>query len=82
MTKEKFMAETNKPVFTMRHYNRIHALIKKQINEHKKDCTLKNGIPVSENDLYFLIGMERLHDELGNMFKKDNPKFKPELWQL
>ena len=71
-----------KPVFTMRHYNRIKALIKKQIDTHKKDCNLKNGIPISDNDLYYLVGIESIHAELGAMFEKDNPKFKPELWKL
>ena len=66
----------------MRHYNPIHALIKKKINSHIKDCNTKNGIPISDNDLYYLVGMERIHEELGTMFQKDNPKFKPELWKL
>lgn len=68
--------------FTMRHYNPIHELIKKQIDSHKKDCNLKNGIPISDNDLCYLIGMQNLHEELGKMFEKDNPNFKPELWEL
>jgi len=72
----------SKPVFTMKHYNAIHALIKKQINEHKKDCNLINGVPISDTDLYYLVGIQRIHDELGKLFEKDNPKFKSDLWDL
>ena len=68
---------TTKPVFTMRHYNRIHALIKSNIDGFKADSNM-----ISVEDLMYIAGMEVLHDELGAMFEKDNPKFKPELWKL
>ena len=63
--------------FTMRHYNKIHALIKSNIDGFKADSNM-----ISLEDLNYVAGMEVLHDELGAMFKKDNPKFKPELWKL
>ena len=34
------------------------------------------------NALYYLIGIQSLHEALGKMFEKDNPNFKPELWEL
>ena len=63
--------------FTMRHYNPIHALIKSNIDGFKADSNM-----ISLEDLMYIAGMEVLHDELGKMFKKDNPKFKPEMWKL
>ena len=73
---------TNKAKFTMRHYNAIHAVIKKEIAGHKQDCNLINGVPVNDNDLYYLIGVERIHDKLGKLFAEDNPNFKAKLWEL
>jgi hypothetical protein len=61
----------------MRHYNPIHALIKSTIDGFKADSNM-----ISLEDLNYVAGMEVLHAELGAMFKKDNPKFKPELWEL
>ena len=63
--------------FTMRHYNPIHALIKSNIDGFKADSNM-----ISLEDLMYIAGMEVLHDELGKMFQKDNPKFKPEMWKL
>ena len=74
--------KTNKAKFTMRHYNAIHSLIKDTIANHKQDCNLINGVPVNDNDLYYLIGIERIHDKLGELFANDNPKFKSKLWEL
>ena len=68
---------TTKPVFTMRHYQRIKDLIKSNIDGFKADSNM-----ISVEDLMYIAGMEVLHDELGTMFKKDNPKFKTELWKL
>ena len=63
--------------FTMRHYNKIHALIKSNIDGFKADSNM-----ISDEDISYIAGMEVLHDELGIMFQKDNAKFKPELWKL
>jgi hypothetical protein len=64
--------------FTMRHYNPIHALIKSTIDGFKADSNM-----ISDEDISYIAGMQVLHDELGAMFKEDNPtKFKPELWKL
>ena len=68
---------TTKPVFTMRHYQRIKDLIKSNIDGFKADSNM-----ISLEDLNYIAGMEVLHAELGAMFEKDNPKFKPELWSL
>ena len=72
----------NNPKFTMKHYNAIHSLIKDTIADHKQDCNLINGVPVNDNDLYYLIGIERIHDKLGKLFADDNPNFKAKLWAL
>ena len=77
MTKEKFMAETNKPVFTMRHYNRIHELIKSTIEDFENDSNM-----ISLQDVSYIAGMHTIHAELGAMFQKDNAKFKSQLWEL
>ena len=74
--------KTNKAKFTMRHYNAIHAVIKNEIKEHKQNCNLINGVPVSNEDMYYLIGMKCIHEKLGELFANDNPKFKAELWDL
>jgi len=68
--------------FTARHYNAIKEVIVKSIIDHKNDCNLKNGIPINDNDLYVIVGMQSIHDELGKLFKKDNPKFKQGIWDL
>ena len=68
---------TNKPKFTMRHYNAIHEVIKQNIDGFKADSNM-----ISESDIAYIAGMEVLHDELGKLFAGDNPKFKASLWAL
>ena len=67
----------SKPVFTMRHYNRIHNVIKTSIESFKNDSTM-----ISDEDIYYIAGMRTIHDNLGKLFEKDNPKFKSNLWEL
>ena len=74
--------KTNKAKFTMRHYNAIHAVIKQNIAEFKQDCNCINGVPISNEDLYYLAGIENVHNELGKLFADDNPNFKANLWAL
>ena len=66
----------------MKHYNPIHAVIKKEVKAHLNSCTLKNGVPVSNEDMYYLIGMKCIHEKLGELFANDNPNFKGKLWEL
>ena len=73
---------TNKAKFTMRHYNAIHALIKQNIAEFKQDCNCINGVPISDENLYYLAGIENVHRALGKLFADDNPNFKAKLWEL
>ena len=68
---------TNKPVFTMRHYNRIHALIKSTVDGFEADSNM-----ISNEDISYIAGMHTIHAELGAMFQKDNAKFKSNLWEL
>ena len=63
--------------FTMHHYNKIHALIKSNIDGFKADSNM-----ISNEDVSYVAGMQVLHDQLGAMFQKDNPNFKPELWKI
>ena len=63
--------------FTMRHYNRIHELIKSTIQGFESDSNM-----ISDEDINYVAGMHTIHNQLGAMFQKDNPKFKPELWKL
>jgi hypothetical protein len=65
------------PTFTMRHYNKIHALIKSTVDGFKADSNM-----ISLEDINYIAGMSVLHDQLGAMFHEDNPNFKPELWKL
>lgn len=68
--------------FTRKHYNSIHELFKKHIKDFKDECNLINGIPISDNDLYYLAGVQRIHEELAELFAKDNSKFNTNLWDL
>ena len=68
--------------FTRQHYNAIKDVIVKSIKDHKNDCNLKNGIPTNDNDLYVIVGMYSIHEKLGKLFEKDNPKFKQGIWKL
>ena len=68
--------------FTMKHYNPIHDLFKKHIKGFKDDCNLINGIPIDDRDMYYLVGVKRMHELLGELFAKDNSKFNSNLWDL
>jgi hypothetical protein len=66
----------SKAVFSMRHYNRIWNVISGCVETHREysaNSDLDDGIEV---------GMMSIHAELGSMFKMDNPKFNPNLWEL
>ena len=68
--------------FSARHYNAIKEVIVKSIKDHKNDCHLKNGVPINDNDLYVIVGMQSIHEDIGKLFEKDNPKFKQSIWKL
>ena len=70
----------SKAIFTQRHYNKIHALIKSSLETHEDE---ESGFSVwNDVDSGYSAGLRIMHDRLGAMFQEDNPNFKPELWKL
>jgi len=63
--------------FTMRHYIRIHELIKSTIQGFESDSNM-----ISDEDINYVAGMRTIHDKIGIMFQKDNARFNPQLWKL
>ena len=61
----------------MKHYNPVHNVIKTAIESFKADSSM-----ISYEDIYYVAGMRTIHEELGKLFEKDNPKFKSNLWEL